>query len=138
MDVVLGLGSNLGSREALLRAAVDLIAAHPEVRIVARSSIRRTDPVGPAQPDFLNAAIRIRTGLAPGALLEHALSVERRLARERTQRWSARTIDLDLLWIADTFLVSACLTVPHPELLARDFALGPLLEVAPDAHDPRT
>jgi 2-amino-4-hydroxy-6-hydroxymethyldihydropteridine diphosphokinase len=133
---VLGLGANLGSREALLRAAADLLAATPGITLEARSWIWETAPLGPPQPDYLNAALRVDTALDPEALLVAAREVERRLGRERRERWGARTIDVDVLWIDGVTHASLALTVPHPELLRRAFALGPLLEVAPDARDP--
>ena len=136
--VVFGLGSNLGSRASLLRAAADLIAATHGLTLVGRSRIFETPPIGPAQPDYMNAALCVHTALPAPELLNIALSIEQRLGRERRQRWGARTLDIDILWIDGESFSNASLTVPHPELLERAFALAPLLDVAADARDPRT
>ena len=137
LDVILGLGSNVGSREALLRAAIDLMAATPGVEVRARSPLYESAPVGPPQPRYLNAAVRLRAGLAPGDLLSAMHDAERALGRARRERWGPRTLDLDCLWIRDLALTEPSLIVPHPELLAREFALRPLLSVCDDAVDPR-
>ncbi|MFW5921591.1 MAG: 2-amino-4-hydroxy-6-hydroxymethyldihydropteridine diphosphokinase [Polyangiales bacterium] len=129
---VVGLGSNLGSREQLLRAALALLDDAGDVRVEAVSSVRETAPVGPPQPHFLNAAARVETRCDPGALLSHLLEVERRLGRIRRRRWGPRTIDLDLLWMDAPPVDRDELTVPHPRLTERQFALAPLLEVAPE------
>lgn len=135
MRVVIGLGSNLGDRRALL-----LRAAGEVERLgtgVVASALYETQPVGPPQPMFLNAALALDTTLEPLALLDALLDIERRLGRVRRQRWGPRTIDLDILWSDAGVFDSPRLTVPHPELRRRAFALRPLLDVAPDAADPR-
>jgi 2-amino-4-hydroxy-6-hydroxymethyldihydropteridine diphosphokinase len=137
-DVVFGLGSNLGSREAFLRAAVDLLGREPGIQVSSRSPIWETDPVGPPQPRYLNAAIRVRTSLGPEALLARALEAERSMGRERIARWGARTIDIDLLWIDGVVMQTPTLSVPHPELTRRGFALVPLVAIVPDARDLRS
>lgn len=86
---------------------------------------------------FLNAALALETSLSPLALLDALLDVERRLGRVRRERWGPRSIDLDILWTDTGTFDSPRLTVPHPELRRRAFALRPLLDVAPDATDPR-
>ena len=136
-DVIVGLGSNIGSREALLRAAVDLLAATPGVSVIARSDLYETAPVGPPQPRYLNAAVRLKSALDPETLLEALLAIERALGRERRVRWGARTLDLDVLWIDGVVHGSTTLTVPHPELTRREFALRPLVTLCPGALDPR-
>jgi 2-amino-4-hydroxy-6-hydroxymethyldihydropteridine diphosphokinase len=138
--VVLGLGANLGDRLGALRRAVALLAASGELAVAARSSVYETAPVGPAQPSFLNAAVAVRTRLSLAALLERALGVERALGRVRPDavRWGPRTIDVDLLWAEGETRDTGDLVVPHPRLRERPFALVPLVEVAPDACDPRT
>lgn len=137
-QVVVGLGSNLGARAAYLSAAVALLDAHPEVVVEARSSVVATPAMTQPQPDFLNAAVRLRTTLAPEALLDLLLDTERTLGRVRHERWGTRTIDLDLLWITGEPVHTTRLEVPHPGLLERSFALVPLLEVLPpdDARGP--
>ena len=93
-----GLGSNLGDREASLRAAVDLLEAQAELEVVAVSRFRETEPVGLIeQPRFLNGAVALETELSPASLLERLLAIERSLGRDRgaRERWGPRTIDLD-------------------------------------------
>jgi len=107
---------------------------------VAASSVYETAPVGPSQPDYLNAAALIETELAPEELLDALLAIERAMGRVRPspKDWGPRIIDLDVLWIEDVAVRSDRLTVPHGHLRERAFALLPLLEVAPDARDPAT
>ena len=128
-----GLGANLGSREDTIRHAVDLLGSHPEVDLLAVSTLRETEPWGPVeQPRFLNGAAAVETSLEPRALLDVLLEVERRLGRVRDERWGPRTIDLDLLLYGDAVVDEPGLTVPHPRLRERAFALEPLLELDPD------
>ena len=123
-----GVGANLGDREATIRAA---LAALPGV--VAVSELRETAPVGVVdQPPFLNGAAALETKLSPRELLDALLEVERRLGRERRERWGPRTIDLDLLLHGDDVVDEPGLTVPHPRLHERRFALEPLLDLDPD------
>jgi 2-amino-4-hydroxy-6-hydroxymethyldihydropteridine diphosphokinase len=133
---VVGLGANQGDRLATMRAALD--ALRVAARVVRVSPVYETAPVGPPQPDFLNAAALLELGGEPVALLELLLATERSLGRVRTEKWGPRTIDLDVLWIEGIALVSPRLTVPHPHLTERAFALVPLLDVEPSAIDPRS
>jgi len=128
-----GLGANLGDREASLRSALELLAAEPGIELVASSSIRETDPVGyEEQPRFLNAAACVHTALSPRELLDVLLGIERRLGRTRTgPRYGPRTIDLDLLLYAEETVDEPGLHVPHPRLAERRFALEPLAELDP-------
>jgi 2-amino-4-hydroxy-6-hydroxymethyldihydropteridine diphosphokinase len=127
-----GLGSNLGDREAQIRRAAELIGAR------RLSAIIETEPWGyEAQPRFLNAAAELETSLEPRQLLDQLLDVERQLGRERIgPRWGPRTIDLDLLVYGDRAIDEPGLTVPHPELAARRFVLEPLAELAPALEIP--
>ncbi len=137
MDCVIGLGGNLGEPRAAFRRALAALSRIGEVRGV--SSLYDTAPVGgPPQPRYLNAAVRLWTTLGPRALLETLLELERAEGRQRLGRWGPRPLDLDLLWIDEVALDEPGLTVPHPRLHERAFALLPLLEVVPDAADPRT
>ena len=123
-----GLGANLGDREGTIRAA---LAALPGV--VAVSELRETEPVGVVdQPPFLNGAAALETELSARELLEALQEVERGLGRERRERWGPRTIDLDLLLYADETIDEPGLTVPHPRLHERRFALEPLLDLEPE------
>jgi 2-amino-4-hydroxy-6-hydroxymethyldihydropteridine diphosphokinase len=133
LDVVVGLGSNLGDRLQHLRDACARIAETYEV--IARSAVYETAPIGPAQPDYLNAAIRLRTDGTLEELLTTLLAIEASHGRVRTKenRWGPRTLDLDILWARGVTYESPRLTVPHPRLHERAFALLPLYDVAPDA-----
>jgi 2-amino-4-hydroxy-6-hydroxymethyldihydropteridine diphosphokinase len=134
-DCVVGLGSNLGDRRATLRSAVHACASLGCVDRV--SALYATAPVGgPRQPEYLNAAILLRTDLDPPELLERLRHLEIAAGRERRERWGPRTLDLDILWIRGRAWIGATLSVPHPRLQERAFALVPLLDVAPDAEDP--
>jgi len=127
-----GIGSNLGDRETHLRSAIDLLAAEDGIEIVAVSRLRETEPVGPVeQGPFLNGAVQVTTDLTPQQLLERLLAIEQRLGRVRAERFGPRTIDLDLLVYGDEVVEEAGLTVPHPRLHERRFALEPLAELAP-------
>ena len=137
MLAVIGLGANLGDRLGSLRAAVARIADLGVVR--ARSTVYETAPVGgPAQPNYLNAALALDTALAPGELMRALLAIESAMGRVRAEKNGPRTIDLDVLWIEGVAMETEALTVPHTRLVERAFALGPLVEVAPDARDPLT
>jgi 2-amino-4-hydroxy-6-hydroxymethyldihydropteridine diphosphokinase len=135
LDVVIGLGANLGEPEAALRRAVEGLAGLG--RLVAISGLYRTEPVGgPSQADFLNAAARLWFSGGAGELLSHLLALERQEGRERRERWGPRTLDLDILWIQGVTVSERGLVVPHPRLRDRAFALQPLLDVASEAVDP--
>jgi 2-amino-4-hydroxy-6-hydroxymethyldihydropteridine diphosphokinase len=129
-----GLGANLGEREATIRRALDLLAADPGVEVVAVSALRETDPVGYAdQPRFLNGAAALETTLSARELLSLLLAVERELGRDRSRevRFGPRTIDLDLLLYGDEVVAEPGLAVPHPRLAERTFVLEPLDELDP-------
>ncbi len=129
---VIGLGTNLGDRLENLIAARRALAATPGITVLAWSSIVETDAQGPPQPRYLNAAVRIETSLDAEALLDACLAIERSLGRVRGERWGPRTIDLDILHLGGLSVRTDRVVVPHPHLLERAFALGPLLEVAPE------
>jgi 2-amino-4-hydroxy-6-hydroxymethyldihydropteridine diphosphokinase len=133
-DYVLGLGSNLGNRLEFFRTAVRHLQRHAQ--ITAFSALYESAALGPAQPDYLNAALRLRTTLLPHALLALQLEIERIAGRVRLERWGPRTLDLDLLFIAGQTVDMPGLVVPHRELTQRAFALLPLLDVMPEACDP--
>jgi 2-amino-4-hydroxy-6-hydroxymethyldihydropteridine diphosphokinase len=127
----IGLGSNLGDREATIRAALERLAASPEIEVVAVSSRRETDPVGYVdQPRFLNGVAALRTKLPPRELLERLQKVERELGRDRSgPRFGPRTIDLDLLLYGTEQIDENSLEIPHPRLAERRFVLEPLAEL---------
>jgi 2-amino-4-hydroxy-6-hydroxymethyldihydropteridine diphosphokinase len=129
----LGLGSNLGDPAAHLRAAIELLPRHG-VEVEAVSSAYLTEPVGEIldQPDFLNAALRIRTELEPEHLLDACKAVEAARGRSfAAPRHSPRPLDVDLLLLGDLELSTDRLTLPHPEVTHRRFVLVPLLELDP-------
>ena len=133
---VIGLGANLGDRLATLRSAVTALGRWGS--LCAVSDVYETAPVGPPQPAFLNAAVLLETELEPRALLDQLLAIERAHGRERVERWGPRTLELDLLCSGDLTIDEPGLTLPHPELPRRAFALLPLLDVVPDARDARS
>jgi 2-amino-4-hydroxy-6-hydroxymethyldihydropteridine diphosphokinase len=129
----LGIGSNLGDRLTNLQGAVDALQAEPGLRVTGSSRVWETAPVGgPPQPDYLNAVLRIETDLSARDLLESAHRVESRLGRVRTERWGARTIDVDILLYDDERIDEPDLVVPHPRMAQRAFVVLPLLELDPD------
>ena len=133
----IGLGANLADREGTIEQAVGLLGAEPGIEVVSVSSLRETEPWGRvAQPAFVNGAVAVETTLEPRALLGVLLDVERRLGRVRNERWGPRTIDLDLLLYGDGVLDEPGLTVPHPRLHERAFALEPLQELDPELAVP--
>lgn len=139
--VVIGLGANLGDRAASIRRAMDELGGDRDLIMLRKSPLYESPPAGgPPQGDYLNAAVVIVTSLEARDLLDRLLDIERRLGRTRPDavRWGPRVIDLDLLWIEGEAVDEPGLCVPHARLLERAFALRPLLDVAPDAADPRT
>jgi len=129
--VFLGLGSNLGDREAALEGALERLAVLG-FRVTRRSSLWLTEPVGgPPQGWFLNAVAEGETALRPEALLEACLATEREMGRVRAERNGPRTIDVDILFFGDERCASPGLVIPHPRLHERRFVLEPLAEIAP-------
>jgi 2-amino-4-hydroxy-6-hydroxymethyldihydropteridine diphosphokinase len=126
-----GLGANLGDREAMLRSALEQLRTEPGMRVTAVSAFRDTAPVGVVgRPRFLNAAAAVETELGARELLDRLLGIERRLGRTREgPRFGPRTIDLDLLLYGDERIDEPGLHVPHPRLHERLFALEPLTEL---------
>jgi len=132
MRAFIGLGSNLGEREAMIRLALEDLSRLPDTRLQRASSLYDTEPVGEVdQPNFLNAVAQLDTGLSARQLLWNLHLIEKRLGRVRTQRWGPRTIDLDLLLYGDEVIEESDLRVPHAELAVRSFVLVPLVELDP-------
>jgi quinolinate synthase len=128
-----GLGSNLGDRVTMLRAARAGLATLPGTTLTAESRIYVTAPVGgPEQGEFLNQVVEILTALTPRELLEAARAIETELGRERRERWGPRSIDLDILWYHGLPVGDEDLQLPHPRMQERRFVLEPLSELAPD------
>jgi len=130
--VYLSLGGNLGDPAKSMGAALRMLDADADTRVTGVSSLYRTPPWGKLdQPDFLNAAAAVSTGLAPRALLDLCLDAERKLKRVREERWGPRLIDIDILVFGDRVIHETGLEVPHPRMLERAFVLAPLAEIAP-------
>ena len=138
MKAYVGVGANLGDRRATIERAIQLLRETPEIEVLAVSALRETDPVGyEDQPRFLNGALELETTLTARELLDALLAVERALGRTREgPRFGPRTIDLDLLVYGDERIDEPGLTVPHPRLHERPFALEPLAELAPELEIP--
>lgn len=134
LRAVVGFGSNLGDRLATLRTARQELER--VARVQATSRVYATAPVGPPQPEYLNAAALVDYEGTPAALMGALLAIEARLGRARGERFGPRTIDLDLLWIDGLRVESPGLVVPHPRLVERAFALAPMLELVPEAIAP--
>ncbi|MBI5811719.1 MAG: 2-amino-4-hydroxy-6-hydroxymethyldihydropteridine diphosphokinase [Meiothermus silvanus] len=150
MKGYIALGSNLGDRAGYLLLALSRLSSLPQTRLSRLSQVYQTDPVGPpvkshsdpamagtqGQGPYLNMVAEIESGLEPQSLLQALLEIEKSLGRERTVRWGARTLDLDLLlygeWVADI----PQLTLPHPRLHERAFVLAPLCDLIPEARHP--
>ncbi|MDR3622443.1 MAG: 2-amino-4-hydroxy-6-hydroxymethyldihydropteridine diphosphokinase, partial [Paludisphaera borealis] len=137
---IIGLGSNLGDRGAILDEALDALQAEPHVHLHTISSYYESPPIGgpSGQGPFLNAAALLEPALDPLSLLELLHRIEARFGRERTERWGSRTLDLDLLLYGEEVRRTPQIIVPHPRLAFRRFALVPAVEVAPWSIDPHT
>jgi 2-amino-4-hydroxy-6-hydroxymethyldihydropteridine diphosphokinase len=133
----IALGSNLGDRYQQLADALTRMAQ--VVRVDAVSMIHETEPVGYVdQPKFLNMVARITTDLPARELMRALLNIETAIGRERSFRNAPRVIDLDVLLYDDVVMADELIQLPHPRMHERAFVLKPLLELAPDAQDPRT
>lgn len=133
--VYLGLGSNLGDRQAALAQAVVRLARSGQVEVGPRSSVFEAAPIGPEQPDFLNAAVEVSTRLDFLELLSLCQKIEVEMGRVPGVRWGPRFIDIDLLF-SDEVVAEPQLQIPHLSLHLRAFALLPLCELAPRAVHP--
>jgi 2-amino-4-hydroxy-6-hydroxymethyldihydropteridine diphosphokinase len=134
---VVAIGSNLDGPAERVRQAFDELAGLPSTRLLARSSLYRTAPVGYlAQPAFVNACALVETSLGPRELLEGLLAIERRHGRVRDIPDGPRTLDLDIVLYGDRVMHEHGLTLPHPRAHERAFVLAPLLDVWPEAVIP--
>jgi len=135
----IALGSNLGNRAEALSSAISHLSSLG--RVVARSSLYETEPVGyHDQPAFLNAVVALETQAEPQPLLRGLLAIERQLGRDRSHSplKGPRILDLDLLLMGDRIVAAEELSLPHPALAQRRFVLAPLAEIAPDLRHPKT
>lgn len=137
-DAYVGIGSNLDDPIRQVREAFQELDEIAETRCVARSSLYRSAPMGPSdQPDYVNAAVALRTGLSARRLLDALLAIEQSHGRIRGgRRWGPRTLDLDLLLFGNQCIAEPGLTVPHPGIASRGFVVYPLLEIAPHLDVP--
>jgi 2-amino-4-hydroxy-6-hydroxymethyldihydropteridine diphosphokinase len=132
----IAMGSNLGNSQHTLFQALQALHCPPLTTLVAQSSLYQTVPIGPPQPDILNACVLVDTTLSAVDLLGRLLSIEQQFGRERRQRWGPRTLDLDLLFYDQTIITTPTLEIPHPRFRERAFVLIPLAEIAPNWYDP--
>ncbi len=139
-EVTIGLGSNLGrpiqgsyqGRRTQLQQALEKISQHPQITLIKVSRFFETAPVGPGdQPNYINAAAKLRTSLPAIDLLDFLQSIEHAQGRQRIQRWGARTLDLDILTYDQLTCNNERLTIPHPRLHEREFVLAPLADIDP-------
>jgi 2-amino-4-hydroxy-6-hydroxymethyldihydropteridine diphosphokinase len=126
------LGGNEGPRERRLRDALKGLASLPGSRVLARSRVYETAPVGPSSRPYLNMTVRVKTGLSPLGLLIELKRLESAAGRKPGGRWTSRPLDIDILSYGSRRVKNAWLTVPHPRVLERAFVLAPLSELAPD------
>lgn len=138
VDVIIGLGANLGDAQETLKQAINDIANLSRVELVAIGPLAKTAPVGgdEKQPDFLNTVIKIKTTRAARDLLVNLLSIEDYYGRIRAERWGPRTLDLDLITYGQVAFSSDDLEIPHPRAHARSFVLTPWVHIEPEANLP--
>ncbi len=133
--VYVGLGANLGEREAALRKALATLGQYPGTRVLRVSPLYGSAPVDAGGPDYLNAVAEVATTLTPEALLQALQAIEQSAGRERPYRNAPRTLDLDILWFGDQVIDTPTLTVPHPRMAERAFVLRPLADLVPERVD---
>lgn len=139
MRVFVGVGSNLGDRWANLALAARVLRGEPQVSLLRASRVWDAAPLGPPQPRYLNAVLELEAVGPAAAVLRVLERAEQAAGRKRTAvRWSARTLDLDLLLFGDEVIRTPRLVVPHPALVARRFVLAPLAELCPERVVPLT
>ncbi len=133
----IGIGSNLGDKRANFKKAADLINYSPKCRIIKSSSIYETRPFGfEHESNFLNAVIKIETGYSLQDLFKFLKGIEKKLGRKKSEKWTAREIDLDILFYDNLIYSDENVTVPHKGITSRDFVLVPLEEMEPDLIHP--
>lgn len=136
-DMFIGFGSNMGEPEAMLREAAYRLVCLERVRLVALSSMYRSEPVGPQeQPWFINGVAWVRSELDPRKVLEILQGIETRMGRVRSVPMGPRLIDLDLLLVGERVIQEDGLQVPHPRMHSRRFVLEPMAEISPLARHP--
>jgi len=137
MLAYIGFGSNVGDGIRNCRRAIEAVGSDSRIRLVQRSPLYRTEPVGKRDQDwFINGVAAVETPMTPGELLGFLLSIEDRMGRIRKEKWGPRIIDLDILFYGDMVLDEYNLQIPHPRLQERRFVLVPLNDIAPDLIHP--
>ncbi|MEZ2227563.1 MAG: 2-amino-4-hydroxy-6-hydroxymethyldihydropteridine diphosphokinase [Microcoleus sp.] len=134
----IALGSNLGDSLTILKSAIETLNNTPEIEVKSHSSWYQTAPIGPPQPDYINACAILEVTLEPEQLLLALLEIEIKFNRIRQEKWGPRTLDLDLLLYDNLVLETPTLILPHPRMTKRAFVLVPLAEIAPDWVHPVT
>ncbi len=129
----ISLGSNLGDRAENIKKAIEILKAEEKIKVKKESSIYETEPIGgPLQGFFLNKVIEIETSFTPLHLINFLKETEKKLGREKREKWGPRFIDLDILFFNDLILKDVDLEIPHPRLTERKFVLVPLAEISPE------
>lgn len=136
METAIALGSNLGDSEQTIETALIRLDQLDGMEVVVRSHLYKTAPVGPPQPNYINACAIVHTHFSPEQVLQILLTTEASFGRIRRERWGPRTLDLDLLLYGDLILDTPTLTLPHPRMHERAFVLVPLEEISPDWQHP--
>lgn len=131
-EVYIGLGSNLDGPHDQLDRALKSLSTSSDIELVAVSDRYQTPPIGPSQPDYINAVAQLQTSLSPEALLDRFQSIEQQQDRVRTLRWGPRTLDLDILLYDNMHCDTERLTIPHPRMAERGFVLLPLADINRD------
>ena len=133
----IALGSNLEDPTRQVHRAMENLSREQGIRLELRSRLYRSSPLGPQdQPDFVNAAVGVLTELSARQLLDRLLSIEKRMGRDRRERWGPRVIDLDLIWMIGEPMDEPGLKLPHPGVSERNFVLYPLVDIAPSLRIP--
>jgi len=134
----IGIGSNLESPAENCLKAVERLTAHPDLTLVARSSLYQSEPFGITDQDwFVNSVVQLTTSFSPEDLLRACLSIEQAMGRTRTKKWGPRIIDLDILFYDGLILKQKGLEIPHPGIAERSFVLAPMSEIAPNFIHPK-
>jgi len=133
----IALGSNLDSPSRQIEAALQAIDELQQVSLIQCSSLYESTPMGPQdQPNYINAVVEIKTSLAPEVLLDQLQTIESAHGRQRSVKWGARTLDLDILLYGDRHIDTDRLCIPHPGMRERNFVIHPLYEIAPELQLP--
>lgn len=134
VDCLIALGSNVGDRLSHLKKACAEINCIPNTRVLKKSRVYETEPLGPSRRPFFNQALKIKTRKSPMGLLIELKRIEALAGRKPGKRWGPRSLDIDIITYGDQKIKTPWLTVPHPEATKRSFVLVPLLEIAPNAR----